>query len=110
VADIAPSRALTLSAGSRLDYYSNFGSSLSPRAAVIVRPSIELTHRLSSALSATVATYANYVTNLIVVGGQGTAQSPNQYANSTSPIETIGAEFELPESSRPRRGLASSAP
>jgi outer membrane receptor for ferrienterochelin and colicin len=138
VADITPSRALKLSAGSRLDYYSNFGSSLNPRAAVIVRPyeagnlkivvgkafrapsvyehyytgptqipglalrpeeivsgEVELTHRLSSALSATVATYANYVTNLIVLDGEGTAQSPNQYVNSTSPIETIGAELEL---------------
>jgi outer membrane receptor for ferrienterochelin and colicin len=138
VADITPSRMLKLSAGSRLDYYSNFGSSLSPRATVIVRPyeagnlkivvgkafrapsvyehyyagqtqipgldlrpeeivsgEIELTHRFSGALSATVATYANYVTNLIVLDGQGTAQSPNQYVNSASPIETTGAEFEL---------------
>jgi outer membrane receptor for ferrienterochelin and colicin len=138
VADITPSRALKLSAGSRLDYYSNFGSSLSPRAAVIARPyeagnlkivvgkafrapsvyehyyagptqipgldlrpeeivsgEIELTHRFSSTLSATVATYANYVTNLIVLDGQGTTQSPNQYVNSASPIETTGAEVEL---------------
>jgi outer membrane receptor protein involved in Fe transport len=42
-----------------------------------------------------VATYTNYVTNLIVLGGQGTAQSPNQYVNSTSPIETTGAEAEV---------------
>ena len=38
VGDVTPARALKLSVGSRLDYYSNFGSSLSPRAAVIVRP------------------------------------------------------------------------
>ena len=138
VADVTPSRALKLSVGSRLDYYSNFGTSLNPRAAVIVRPyeagnlkivvgkafrapsvyehyytgptqipgldlrpeeiisgEIEFTHRFSSAISATVATYDNHVTNLIVLDGQGTAQSPNQYVNSTSPIETTGAEAEV---------------
>ncbi len=138
VADVTPSRALKLSVGSRLDYYSNFGSSLNPRAAVIVRPyeagnlkivvgkafrapsvyehyytgptqipgldlrpeeiisgEVEFTHRFSSAISATVATYDNHVTNLIVLDGQGTAQSPNQYVNSTSPIETTGAEAEV---------------
>jgi outer membrane receptor for ferrienterochelin and colicin len=138
VGDVTPARALKLSVGSRLDYYSNFGSSLSPRAAVIVRPyeagnlkivvgkafrapsvyehyytgptqipglslrpeqivsgEVEFTHRFSSAFSATVATYTNYVTNLIVLDGDGTAQSPNQYVNSTSPIETTGAEAEV---------------
>jgi outer membrane receptor for ferrienterochelin and colicin len=138
VADFTLSRAIKLSAGSRLDYYSNFGSSLSPRAAIVVRPyeagnlkivvgkafrapsvyehyytgptqipgldlrpeqivsgEVELSHRFSSAVSATVATYTNYVTDLIVLDGQGTAQSPNQYVNSTSPIETTGAEVEL---------------
>ena len=138
VGDVTPARALQLSVGSRLDYYSNFGSSLSPRAAVIVRPyeagnlkivvgkafrapsvyehyytgltqipgldlrpeeiisgEIEFTHRFSSALSTTVAAYTHYVSNLIVLGGQGTAQSPNQYVNSTSPIQTTGAEAEV---------------
>ncbi len=56
---------------------------------------MEFTHRFSSAVSATVATYTNYVTNLIVLDGQGTAANPNQYVNSTSPIETTGAEVEL---------------
>ncbi len=138
VGDVTPSRAIKLSAGSRLDYYSNFGSSLNPRAALIVRPyeagnlkivvgkafrapsvyehyytgptqvpgldlrpeeivsgEVEFTHRFSTALSATVAAYTNYVTNLIVLSGDGTSQSPNQYVNSTSPIETTGAEAEV---------------
>jgi outer membrane receptor for ferrienterochelin and colicin len=138
VGDVTPGRALKLSVGSRLDYYSNFGSSLNPRAALIVRPyeagnvkvvvgkafrapsvyehyytgptqipgldlrpeeiisgEVEFTHRFSSVLSATVAAYTNYVTNLIVLGGEGTQQSPNQYVNSTSPIQTTGAEAEV---------------
>ncbi len=138
VGDVTPSRAFKVSVGSRLDYYSNFGSSLSPRAALIVRPyeagnlkivvgkafrapsvyehyytgptqlpgldlrpeeiisgEVEFTHRFSNALSATVEAYTNYVKNLIVLSGQGTSQSPNQYVNSTSPIQTTGAEAEV---------------
>jgi outer membrane cobalamin receptor len=138
VGDISPVRALKLSAGSRLDYYSTFGTSLNPRVAVIVRPyeqgntkllagkafrapsvyesyytgttqvpavnlqpeqiysaEIEHTHRLSSTVSAVAALYTNYVTNLVVLSGDGTVANPNQYTNSTSPILTTGAEVEL---------------
>jgi outer membrane receptor for ferrienterochelin and colicin len=38
VGDITPGRALKLSLGTRYDYFSNFGSSVNPRAAVIIRP------------------------------------------------------------------------
>lgn len=38
LADIAPSKAFRISAGSRLDWYSTFGTSINPRAAFIVRP------------------------------------------------------------------------
>jgi outer membrane cobalamin receptor len=138
VGDVAPTRAVRISAGGRLDYYSNFGSSLNPRAAVILRPydagilkimggtafrapsvyehyytgttqipsvglkpervasgEVELTHRFSSSVSAVVAGYVNYVTDLIVLGGDGTEQSPNQYQNSGTPIESVGGEVEL---------------
>ena len=38
VADIEPARFVKLSAGSRLDYFSNFGTSFNPRGAIILRP------------------------------------------------------------------------
>ena len=138
VADAEPARAVKISAGARLDYYSNFGSSLNPRAAVILRPyergvikimggtafrapsvyehfytgttqipgldlkpervasgEVELTHRFSSTISGVVAAYGNYITDLIVLGGDGTVASPNQYVNSVNPIETLGAEVEV---------------
>ena len=38
IADITPTKAVKLSAGARFDSYSAFGSSLNPRAAVIVKP------------------------------------------------------------------------
>jgi outer membrane receptor protein involved in Fe transport len=56
---------------------------------------LEFTHRFSSTISATAAAYTNYVTNLIVLGGQGTENSPNQYVNSINPVETMGGELEL---------------
>jgi outer membrane cobalamin receptor len=138
IGDLTPWKALKISAGSRLDYYSNFGTSVNPRAAVIVKPyeagniklmvgkafrapsvyehyytaptqlpgldlkpeqvisgELEFTHRFSTTISATAAAYTNYVTNLIVLGGDGTSASPNQYMNSESPIQTVGAEMEV---------------
>ena len=38
IADITPGKALKISAGARFDSYSTFGSSLNPRAAIIVKP------------------------------------------------------------------------
>jgi outer membrane receptor protein involved in Fe transport len=137
--DARVSERLALSAGARLDSYSTFGSSLNPRAAVIVRPyargntklmggkafrapsvyelyyndggatqisspelkpesmySVELehAHRFSTAVSATGAVFANYVTNLIVTrGGDGT--EPIHYQNSGVPLASVGGELEL---------------
>lgn len=36
--DVRPAQAIKLSLGGRLDYYSNFGSSVNPRVALIARP------------------------------------------------------------------------
>jgi outer membrane receptor for ferrienterochelin and colicin len=38
IADVTPTKAVKLSAGARFDSYSAFGSSLNPRAAVILKP------------------------------------------------------------------------
>lgn len=38
LADLAPSKELRISGGTRLDWYSTFGSSVNPRAAVILHP------------------------------------------------------------------------
>ena len=54
---------------------------------------VELTHRFSPLVSATLAGYGNYVTKLIelrdVTGGK------TQYANSTAPVMVLGGEAEL---------------
>jgi outer membrane receptor for ferrienterochelin and colicin len=139
IGDVTPARVIKLSLGGRLDWFSNFGTSVNPRAAVIIRPyergilkimggtafrapsvyehyyegptqvpggdqlkpervmsgEAELTHRFTSTITGLVAGYANYVQDLIVLGGDGTTMSPNQYVNSTNPIQTIGAEAEV---------------
>ncbi|MEO6420697.1 MAG: TonB-dependent receptor, partial [Polyangiaceae bacterium] len=38
VGDLTPAKALKVSLGSRVDYYSTFGTSVNPRAAVILKP------------------------------------------------------------------------
>lgn len=38
IADITPTKAMKISAGARFDSYSTFGSSVNPRAAIIVKP------------------------------------------------------------------------
>jgi outer membrane cobalamin receptor len=138
--DARVSSALALSAGARLDSYSTFGSSINPRAAVILRPyargntklmggkafrapsvyelfyndggatqiaspelepesvysaELEHTHRFSTAVSATAAVYANYVTNLIVARGSGSSVDPIHYQNSGVPLASVGGELEL---------------
>lgn len=132
--------AVAISGGARLDAYSTFGSSLNPRAALLIRPyrrgntklmfgkafrapsvyelfysdggatqipspdlepesmlsaEIEHTHRFSTTVTATAAAYANYVTNLIVTRGGGTALDPIFYENSDVPLGTLGGELEL---------------
>jgi outer membrane receptor for ferrienterochelin and colicin len=139
IGDVTPVRAIKLSLGGRVDSYSNFGTSVNPRAAVIVRPydrgivkimagtafrapsdyehyyegptqipggdklkpervlsgEVEFTHRFTSTITGLVAGYTNYVQDLIVLGGDGTTMSPNQYVNSTTPIQTVGGEAEV---------------
>jgi outer membrane receptor protein involved in Fe transport len=56
---------------------------------------LEYSHRFTPTVSATVAGYTNYITDLINLGGGGTATSPNQYVNITNPIQTYGAEVEV---------------
>lgn len=69
------------------------GGDLNPER--VASGEVELTHRFSSTVAATVAGYVNYVTDLIVLAGGGTELSPNQYVNSANPIETLGAEVEV---------------
>jgi outer membrane receptor protein involved in Fe transport len=69
------------------------GGDLDPEQ--IVSGEIEFTHRFSSTIDATVATYGNYVTNLIALTGDGTTASPNRYVNTTNPVLSTGVELEL---------------
>lgn len=56
---------------------------------------VEHSHRFSPSVVGTVASYANYVENLIDFTGDGTAASPLQYQNSDVPLMTVGAEVEI---------------
>jgi hypothetical protein len=56
---------------------------------------IEHAHRFSTTVTGTAAVFANYVTNLIVTRGGGTATDPIHYDNSDVPLGTFGAELEL---------------
>lgn len=140
--DYEPTEDVRFSGGARVDAYTTFGSSVNPRAAVIIRPydagtskligsrafrapsvyelyysdggitqvpspdlgpetmdcvELEHTHWLSSTVRVIVAGYGNYVRNLIVARGTGSAafQDPIHYVNSPQPLFTIGAELEL---------------
>ena len=56
---------------------------------------LEHSHEISPTVTATVATYSNYVTNLIATRGGGTSADPLYYANSPNPLLTLGAELAL---------------
>jgi outer membrane receptor protein involved in Fe transport len=56
---------------------------------------VEFTHRFSNTVTATIAGYANYVTNLVELAGAGTATDPTFYTNSTSNILIPGLEAEV---------------
>ncbi|MET0412291.1 MAG: TonB-dependent receptor [Polyangiaceae bacterium] len=132
---------LKLSAGARLDYYSNFGASLNPRLALIARPydggnvkllfgkafiapgvqessysyydllsnldlqpenlysaEVEWSHRLSPFVVATLAAYANYISDLIFLEAlppDADGAALTQYRNSGTPIGSLGGEAEL---------------
>jgi hypothetical protein len=48
---------------------------------------------VSPTVTASVATYANYVTNLIATRGGGSSVDPLSYANSANPLLTVGIEL-----------------
>jgi len=56
---------------------------------------LEHTHSITRAVHATGAVYANYVDNLIVGRGSGTAADPLYLANSSAPVLVLGGEVEL---------------
>ncbi len=142
IADVTPTKALKMSAGARFDSYSTFGSSVNPRAAVIVKPyeggnikvlagkafrapsiyelfnasgggqkpssnlkpenlyslEVEYSHRFSRTVVGTLATYANYIENLIALRDlpDATPTAPSYaYGNTGSPVGTLGGEAEL---------------
>jgi outer membrane receptor protein involved in Fe transport len=56
----------------------------------------EFTHRFSSAVSAVITGYANYVTNLIQLGTVSYNDTTvNQYNNSDAPVLVLGSEAEV---------------
>jgi len=56
---------------------------------------VEISHRFSTTITGTIAGFTNYVTDLVVLRGSGTPGDPNFYANSSSPILTVGGEGEV---------------
>jgi outer membrane receptor for ferrienterochelin and colicin len=140
-ADVTPLPKVKVSAGARLDYYSNlpkfeFVPAFNPRLAVIVKPyeggvlkimgakafrapsvyelhytstfqyaptqlspeqiysgEVELTHRFSQTVAATVAGYTNFVHDLVVLN----EVSPGvvQYQNSPANVVVVGGEAEV---------------
>lgn len=56
---------------------------------------VEVSHRFSSTVVAMASTWANYVNDLIVQRGGGTATDPNNYANSKNPVLTYGVDGEI---------------
>ncbi len=81
--------------------YELYYVSASQRAPESLRPEdvwsgeLEVSQRLGADFTATLAGYTNYVRNLVVLRGDGTDVSPNFYANSASPVLTVGAEAEV---------------
>jgi len=56
---------------------------------------LEVSHRFSSTVVATVSSWANHVDNLVVLRGDGTETEPSYYQNSGKPILAYGGDFEL---------------
>ena len=56
---------------------------------------IELTHRFSTTVLATVDAFTSYVTDLIVPLGSGTGADPTHYVNSGAPVLSTGAAVEV---------------
>ncbi len=57
---------------------------------------LEYSHRFSPTVTALVAAYSNYVTNLIeLINVTGTSGAKNEYHNSANPVFVIGGEAEV---------------
>ena len=56
---------------------------------------LEHTHRFSPTVTGTLATFANYVTNLIDVRGSGDPTAPLHYVNQSTPLASVGIEAEI---------------
>ena len=55
---------------------------------------VEHTHHFTNSVSATAATYVNYVTGLVVGRGSSSEDDPLHLVNSPSPVLSVGAEVE----------------
>jgi outer membrane receptor protein involved in Fe transport len=56
---------------------------------------VEFSHRFSPTVVGTVATYGNFVNDLVVGRGAGTMADLSYYENSHAPVFTLGAEAEI---------------
>ena len=56
---------------------------------------LELNQRFSTTVSATLGGYVNYVQNLVVLIGGGTAEAKNVYTNFDRPVLSTGIEAEV---------------
>jgi len=140
--DFVPTEAVRAQLGARFDSYSTFGSSVNPRAALVLRPydggnvkilagkafrapsiyelfnvagggqrassgldpenlyslELEYSHRFTRNVVGTLATYANYIENLIALRDlpDATPTSPSYaYSNTNVPVGTLGGEAEI---------------
>jgi outer membrane receptor protein involved in Fe transport len=139
--DLRPVKAVKLSAGGRLDYYSTFGASFNPRVALILQPydggnikliaskafkapstyersyafigqlanpdltpeniysaELEFSQRLGPTVVLTAAMYANYISDLISLGGAPPSSDGTenvQFQNADTPVGTLGGEVEV---------------
>jgi outer membrane receptor protein involved in Fe transport len=56
---------------------------------------LEISQRLSPAVTAIVAGFVNQVQHAILLEGKGTSDDPNAYVNADSRIRTVGGELEI---------------
>jgi len=56
---------------------------------------VELTHELDPRLSASATLFGNYLSDLVVSRGAGSAADPLRYVNSNVPLATVGGELGL---------------
>ncbi len=80
-------------------YYNDGGATQKPspnlEPETIMSGEVEFSHRFSATVVGTVATYGNFVNDLVVARGKGTRTDPTLYVNSRAPVLTLGAEAEI---------------